>query len=212
VAYLAVSLFDALAQLHGYGEDERRLVEAAALLRNVGYHISYERHHIHSYHLIRHAKLAGFSPREIELIANLARYHRRTLPSKRHPNFARLSRQDRERVLRLGALVRLVDGLDRTHRRRVRAIQTRLKKKHLRLVLISDEPLDLELWGGRQKKDLFERAYGMVVTLSAQVTPALPAESGAAEPDPDGVRAEGRARDVWGLGEGPEAGSPPARE
>jgi len=196
VAYLAVSLFDALAHLHGYGEPERRLVEVAALLRNVGYHISYERHHVHSYHLIRHAKLAGFSPREIELIANLARYHRRALPSKRHPNFARLGRQDRERVLRLGALVRLVDGLDRTRRRRVRAIQTRLKKKHLRLTLVSDEPLDLELWGGRQKKDLFERAYGMVVTLNAQVSAVPPSEPSGPRESDHGAPDDGRGLDA----------------
>jgi exopolyphosphatase/guanosine-5'-triphosphate,3'-diphosphate pyrophosphatase len=196
VARLALALYDDLAPTHGYGETERKLVEASALLRNVGYHISYERHHIHSYHLIRHAKLTGFSPREIELIANIARYHRRTLPSKRHPNFARLNRPDRERVMRLGAVVRLVDGLDRSHRRRVKSIETQIKKNHLRVILIADEPVELELWGGRQKKDLLERAYGLVVTLEARQPEAVGrGMDGGARARTDGAGGQGPAGD-----------------
>jgi exopolyphosphatase/guanosine-5'-triphosphate,3'-diphosphate pyrophosphatase len=172
VAALAVELFDALRGRHGYGEAERRLVEAAALLRNVGHHVSYEKHHIHSYHLIRHANLPGFSPREIELVANLARYHRRTLPRKRHPNFARLSREDRERVCRLGGIVRFVDGLDRSHRRRVRGIRVQLdsteKPPILHVTLQADGPVDIELWGAAQKRDLLELALDIRVQLAAE--------------------------------------------
>jgi exopolyphosphatase/guanosine-5'-triphosphate,3'-diphosphate pyrophosphatase len=179
VASLASALYDVLSPRHGYGDEERRLVEAAALLRNVGHLISYERHHIHSYHLIRHANLVGFSPREIEIIANLARYHRKGLPRKQHPNFGRLSRPDRELVRRLGAVVRLADGLDRSHRRRVHRVEIRLKKSRLHLTLVSDRALDLELWGGRQKKDLLERAYAVEVTLDAQpLTPGAAPEGG----------------------------------
>ncbi len=170
VGALAVALFDLLADRHGYGEGERRLVEAAANLRNTGHHIAYERHHIHSYHLIRHANLPGFSPREIELIANIARYHRRALPQKKHESFSRLSRSDRERVIRLGGIVRFVDGLDRSHRQRVRGLALRGSKRRLDITLVADEPLDIELWGGRQKKDLLERAFEIAITVDVKPT------------------------------------------
>jgi exopolyphosphatase/guanosine-5'-triphosphate,3'-diphosphate pyrophosphatase len=181
VAKLAVALFDALAELHHFDEGERRLVEAAALLRNVGHHVSYEKHHIHSYHLIRHANLPGFSPREIELLANIARYHRRALPQKSHPNFGRLSRTDRLRVCRLGGIVRFVDGLDRSHRRRVSGIEARLDRTQvppeLLITLLANGPIDIEMWGAAQKRDLLEQAFDIQVTLAA----APPGTSAAAE-------------------------------
>jgi exopolyphosphatase / guanosine-5'-triphosphate,3'-diphosphate pyrophosphatase len=186
VAALAISLFDALADLHGYGAGERRLVEAAALLRNVGHHVSYEKHHVHSYHLIRHANLPGFSPREIELLANLARYHRRAVPLKSHPNFARLSREDRLRVCRLGGIVRFVDGLDRSHRRRVREIRVDIDRKtkptRLHITLLADGPIDVEMWGAEQKRDLLEQAFDVQVTLAAEVSPGGGNGPGAARP------------------------------
>ncbi len=179
VGALAVNLFDLLRDLHGYGEGERRLVEAAAVLRNVGHHINYQRHHIHTYHLVRHANLPGFTPREIELIANIARYHRRGVPRKQHPNFSCLSRSDRERVRRLAAIVRFVDGLDRSHRQRVQNIEVSLHKRRLHITLIAAEAVDLELWGGMQKKDLLERAYGLDVTLEVRAPEsAAPAGDG----------------------------------
>jgi len=174
VAQLAVTLFDALKDLHGYGDAERRLVEAAAMLRNVGHHVSYEQHHIHSYHLIRHANLPGFSPREIEILANLARYHRRGLPRKHHPNLSRLSRGDRQRVRRLGGILRFVDGLDRSHRRRVRGIETRVDGDRLAITLLANGPVDIEMWGAQQKRDLLELAFELEVSLSASVPEPSP--------------------------------------
>ncbi len=182
VGMLAVNLFDLMRGLHGYGEGERRLVEAAAILRNVGHHISYRRHHIHSYHLIRHANLPGFTPREIELIAHIARYHRRSLPRRKHVNFALLSRSDRERVRQLAAIVRFVDGLDRSHRRRVRGLEATRHKRSLQVTLLADESIDLELWGGQQKKDLLERAFEIHVTIEARPPAIVEAASTYAAP------------------------------
>jgi exopolyphosphatase/guanosine-5'-triphosphate,3'-diphosphate pyrophosphatase len=182
VGGLAVALFDLLADRHGYGEGERRLTAAAAILRNTGHHIGYERHHIHSYHLIRHANLPGFTAREIELIAHIARYHRRALPRKKHLDFSRLARPDRERVRRLGGIVRFVDGLDRSHRQRVKGLSVSARKRHLEVALLADEPVDLELWGGRQKKDLLERAFELVVSLEVRSRAEESGPAGAAEP------------------------------
>jgi exopolyphosphatase/guanosine-5'-triphosphate,3'-diphosphate pyrophosphatase len=189
VAKLAVALFDALAEVHHFDEGERRLTEAAALLRNVGHHVSYEKHHVHSYHLIRHANLPGFSPREIELLANIARYHRRALPRKNHPNFGRLSRTDRLRVCRLGGIVRFVDGLDRSHRRRVSGIEARLDRTQvppeLQITLLANGPIDIEMWGAAQKRDLLEQAFDIRVTLST-AAPGASVEAGGKAPAPAG--------------------------
>src|SRR5690606_2626144 len=91
VAMLALALFDAVAKPFGMGKRERAILEGAALLHDIGYYISYHSHHKHSCHLIRHADLYGFTPRERELMAQAARYHRKALPKKKHEEYQRLS-------------------------------------------------------------------------------------------------------------------------
>jgi len=93
VARLAMSVFDGLATPYNLKKSDRKLLEAAALLHDVGYFIAYSSHHKHSYHLIRHAELFGFSPRERELIAQIARYHRKSLPKRKHETFQALYEQ-----------------------------------------------------------------------------------------------------------------------
>jgi len=114
VAQLSMEIFKALSRAYTLGEKERRILEAAAILHDVGYFINYSSHHKHSCHLIRHADLFGFTPRERELIATIARYHRKSLPKKKHEEFMRLSVADRQLVSRLGGILRLADGLDRS--------------------------------------------------------------------------------------------------
>lgn len=103
VAALALAMFDALAVPFRLTESERKLLEAAAMLHDCGYFISYGSHHKHSYHLIRHAELFGFSPRERELVAQIARYHRKSLPKRKHAPFQKLKESDQITVTRLGA-------------------------------------------------------------------------------------------------------------
>ncbi|HEX8959943.1 MAG TPA: Ppx/GppA phosphatase family protein, partial [Geobacteraceae bacterium] len=126
VARLSLEIFDAVASSFGLAEKERQLLEAAALLHDVGYLISYSGHHKHSYHLVRHADLFGFTPREREIIASVARYHRKALPKKKHDSFARLSPQDKALVSRLGGILRLADGLDRRRNSVVSALDCSL--------------------------------------------------------------------------------------
>lgn len=115
VARLSLRLFDALRPLHGYGGREREWLEYAALLHDVGVHISYERHHKHSYYLIRNGDLRGFEPEEVETMALVARYHRQGTPRKSHDGFRDLDRKRRKTVKFLAALVRLAEGLERSH-------------------------------------------------------------------------------------------------
>ncbi|WP_429886035.1 HD domain-containing protein [Geoalkalibacter halelectricus] len=165
VAHLALAIFDALAPQFELDARRRQLLEAAALLHDVGYFINYARHHKHSYHLIRHANLFGFSPREQEIVANVARYHRRALPKKKHDNLQGLSAEDQTTVKRLGGILRLADGLDRRRARMVKSIDCRLDGREVSIRLSGAEDLSVEIYGGSSKSDLFEEAFGRKVRL-----------------------------------------------
>jgi len=164
VTRLALSIFDQLfAAQNGEGANERDLLEAASVLHDVGYFINYTRHHKHSYHLIVHSHLVGFSPREIAMIANIARYHRRAVPRKKHENFATLSPADQKLVRKLSAILRLADGLDRSHSQRIKEVRCEKRKNNLTLYLISDKDIDIEIWGAKQKAEFFEKVLELKV-------------------------------------------------
>ncbi|HLM28571.1 MAG TPA: Ppx/GppA phosphatase family protein, partial [Acidimicrobiales bacterium] len=123
VAHLALELFDATADRLGLGDDSRELLEASALLANVGLFVSHTGHHKHSYYVIRNSEhLTGFTDREVELIAQVARYHRKSTPRKKHPEFVQLGPEDQVRVRALAGLLRVAVGLDRTHGARVTGV------------------------------------------------------------------------------------------
>jgi exopolyphosphatase/guanosine-5'-triphosphate,3'-diphosphate pyrophosphatase len=157
---LALSIFASVAQQHNLDQRSKELLEAAALLHDIGYFISYHQHHKHSYHLIRHANLFSFTPREREIIANLARYHRKSKPKKSHENFAALQTEDQILVGKLGGILRLADGLDRRRNCQVKEISCLLQNGILQLQLIGKGDLALELYGARTKGNLFESAFG----------------------------------------------------
>lgn len=166
VARLALSVFDSLSAPFGLKKSDRKLLEAAALLHDVGYFIAYSSHHKHSYHLIRHAELFGFSPRERELIAQIARYHRKSLPKRKHETFQALSETDRQRVERLGGILRLADGLDRRRSAAVRAVSCSFGGTLFTVRLEGSEDMSVEIFGATAKKDLLEKAFGLKVVLA----------------------------------------------
>jgi exopolyphosphatase/guanosine-5'-triphosphate,3'-diphosphate pyrophosphatase len=161
VAHLALSLFDALAAPFSLKKPDRKLLEAAAILHDVGYFIAYSSHHKHSYHLIRHADLFGFTPRERELIAHIARYHRKSLPKRKHETFQALNDEDKQRVSQLGGILRLADGLDRRRNSAVQSISCLLKDGTVTINLCGSEDMSLEIFGAAAKKDLFEKAFNV---------------------------------------------------
>ncbi len=156
-----LSLYDQLHALHGLAHSDREYLEAAAILHDIGYHISHSQHHKHSYYLIRHSELMGFTDREIEIVANLARYHRKSHPKSKHEGFPRLSDEDQLRVRKLAALLRVADGLDRRHRDIFASIHCRVEKKtvHVDLGLKHDADSSIELWGADRRSALFEEVY-----------------------------------------------------
>jgi len=167
VMNLALEIFDTLSSEFKLGKKERQILEAAALLHDVGYSIRYSDHHKHTYHLVRHSELFGFTPREREIIAQVGRYHRKSLPRKKHDYFAGLASRDRLLVKRLGGIVRLADGLDRRRLGMVTALGCTLFQSTFRINLIGESDLSVELFGGRSNGDLFETAFGRKLVLVA---------------------------------------------
>ena len=159
VARLAGQLFDALQEPFDLDPADRELLVAAALLHDVGYLISHPKHHRHSYHIISHSGLPGFSGREIELIALMARYHRKAHPKKSHPEFARLSPGDRTRVRQLAGILRIVDGLDRTHGQSANRLDVETGDEHVFIGVEADSNPEVDLWDANRKADLFEASF-----------------------------------------------------
>jgi exopolyphosphatase/guanosine-5'-triphosphate,3'-diphosphate pyrophosphatase len=166
VARLATRLFDLTAPVHNLGAREREWLEYAALLHDVGYSIHFERHHKHSLYLISTAGLDAFDPREIEIVAHVARYHRGGLPKKRHAAFAALRPWQQETVRRLAALLRLANALDRTHAARVVDLHASLVRgKRAAIEVLSPFDVGLELAAARRAADLFEKQFRRRVVL-----------------------------------------------
>ena len=171
VQRLALRLFDAVGARLGCGPDERQTLGDAALLHDVGYHINYDRHHKHSYHLILHAELLGITPSEQVVIANVARYHRGAPPKKKHRNFSGLDKDLRDRILRLSAILRVADGLDRGHVGAVRELGIRYLARALRITprpAKGARQLRLELWGAHRKSQLLGELAGIPVEIVAK--------------------------------------------
>jgi exopolyphosphatase/guanosine-5'-triphosphate,3'-diphosphate pyrophosphatase len=168
VTALALQLFDGLRTLHGLDTKARELLEYAALLHDVGHHISYPAHHRHTYYLIKNGDLRGFAPDELEALALVARYHRRRRPRKSHPGYEALPKAVRRRVSLLAGLLRVADALDRTHQQAVRNVTVSARGKGLALRCEGVGDCELELWGAKRRLRLLERELGRTVSLSTQ--------------------------------------------
>jgi exopolyphosphatase/guanosine-5'-triphosphate,3'-diphosphate pyrophosphatase len=165
VAGLALQIFDGLRSAHGLADAERELLEYAALLHDVGHHISYPAHHRHSYYLIKNGDLHGLTPQEQDTIACVARYHRQGRPRKSHPELGSMDKAQRQTVALLAGILRLADALDRTHRQSVRSVAAVLRGRTVTIRCESNRECDLETWGARRRCDLLARALGRAVTI-----------------------------------------------
>src|SRR5882762_64780 len=168
VQKLSLQLFDAIGQRLCSTPDDRKLLSDAALLHDIGYHISYDKHNKHSYHLIEHAELLGITPSEKIIVANVARYHRGAEPSKKHINYGALEKSVRKTIKRLSAILRVADGFDRGHASAVTEIRVRWLERALRLTAVpsrSTANLRLELWGASRKSKLLSDVAGVPVEI-----------------------------------------------
>jgi len=168
VQKLALQLFDSIGPRLGCTPEERQLLADAALLHDIGYHISYDKHNKHSYHLIEHAELLGMTPSEQIVVANVARYHRGAEPKKKHTNYGGLEKPLRKTIMRLSAILRVADGFDRGHASAVAEIKVRWLERALRLTAVPRRHtvnLRLDLWGAARKSNLLSELAGVPVEI-----------------------------------------------
>lgn len=165
VSALACRLFDDLADLHHLGARERLLLQAGALLHDVGDFVRYDGHHKHGYYLILHSDIMGLSPEERAVVANVARYHRKSAPSEAHPNFRELGNEARAAVRGLAAMLRIADALDREHKGKVFGLRATAGKSRVRLEIAGAEDRELEEWTVLEKASLFRDVFGLDVVL-----------------------------------------------
>jgi len=157
VSIFALQLFDEFKEELKLKESDRDLLEYAALMHDIGYYISYRKHHKHALYLIRYSDLLGFKENEINIMANVARYHRKSTPRKRHKRYRKLSKSNRKRVKKLSAILRIADGLDRSHYQNVQQLEIENKSDTINLLIMTQADPELEIWGALRKAELLEK-------------------------------------------------------
>ncbi len=164
----SLALFDAFQDLHGLGKHERFLLEAAALMHDTGYANRPMQHHKGSRDLILASGLEGFSSRELAMVACIARYHRKGDPKPSHSGYKALGKDDQETVMKLAAILRVGDGLDRSHS----GLTTLLRVEHThRLAILyvhNNTSSGIDVDTAKRKAVLFERVYDIELEISSE--------------------------------------------
>ena len=176
IARLALALFDQTRSFHGMTDREREWLEFAALLHDIGGLISYVRHHRHSYYLIKNGDLRGFQPDEIEVVALVARYHRRGTPKASHDEYASLPSSLRRTVRTLSSILRVAESLDRSHGQVISSLELRDggKAAALRIQTAANADAELELWATARHLRPFEKLVRKAVTLELTTEHRIP--------------------------------------
>lgn len=195
---LALHLFDETQHLHGLGESDSELLEAAGLLHNIGRFVANSAHHRHSYYLIRNSeRLAGFTAGELELIALVARYHRKSAPRRRHSRFRALRRSDRHKVRLLAGLLRVGIALDRTYRRAVECVHARFTGDTLTIDVEAADGMDIEIemFSARARSSLLAEALNCTVEFGMSESCVAPGgKAGARQRHPSAFVAGAKAQ------------------
>jgi len=163
----AVILFDELKSIHGL-EDEKILLITASILHDIGKYINVNDHHIHSYEIIRSIKLFGMSKEQMILVANIARYHSEDVPKYEDSNFNVLSEEDRLKVAKLVAIIRLADALDRSHKQKITIKSVKVKERKVIIKCLSNQNTQLEEWTFKTKALFFQEVFGITPVLNVK--------------------------------------------
>jgi exopolyphosphatase/guanosine-5'-triphosphate,3'-diphosphate pyrophosphatase len=159
VAALALALFDAFPQVHRLAAAVRPYLEAAAWLHDIGNSVNYQKHHRHTEYLVRNADIPGLTDHERDLVARIARYHRRSHPDVHHSGMQGLLRSEAIIVRKLATLLRVADSLDRSHARPIRRLTARVRPQEIVLSLATRGTVDLELWDVAREASLFRQVF-----------------------------------------------------
>jgi len=160
VRSLAKSILKKLQKHKLFCDEKSIYLQAGALLHDIGQSISPRQHHKHSRDIILREGLAGFKKKEILAIACIAKFHRRELPGVADPDFKRLPLRLQQTVKIATAILRLADGLDRSHRNAVEKLKLKRKNDAIVFYLISSSNMLTEIWGALRKKQYFEELTG----------------------------------------------------
>jgi len=150
---------------HGLPPSCGKLLEAAAHLADIGHYVSDMGHHRHSHYLVSNADLPAFTAEEREIVAQLCRFHRRSMPAARHVFFQKLAPATQRQILRMIPLLRLADALDRSHEQRVEDLEVELLGKKTVIALSSGAGMNLEIWAGERAGEVFREVYGQELEL-----------------------------------------------
>ena len=167
VAQISAVLFENLRAIHGLPARHGQLLEAAAYLYNIGHWVNESRHHKHSLYVVANSDLAGFSEWERLVIANLCRYHRKSMPQATHPEFQALDSEGRRTVILLAPLLRIAVALDQSQDQRVDDLRAEASGKFVEIHLISGSDVDVEQWHAEQVSPVFREIYGVPLVVRA---------------------------------------------
>ncbi len=161
VAAISLEIFDFLSRDHGLGDHERLLLEIAAVLHDIGTYIRASGHHKHGEYIVSNSEIFGLNKNDIAIVSNVVRYHRHMPPSPMHLNYISLPREDRVTVMKLSAILRVADALDRNHTGR--AMDSSFEKSGERFLIKPSQTLDysMERLSLSAKGDLFEDVFGL---------------------------------------------------
>lgn len=169
VAKMALQLFDELREELKLSDLDRELLEYACWLHDIGYYISHRKHHKHAMYIIQHSDLKGFTEDEIKLMAHVARYHRRSTPKKRHKEYYDLEKPLKKRIKKLSGILRVADGLDRSHFQNITSLEIEKSEETISLLVTSESAPELEIWGAMRKSDLFQKMIGKKLVIVSKV-------------------------------------------
>jgi exopolyphosphatase/guanosine-5'-triphosphate,3'-diphosphate pyrophosphatase len=182
VTQIALKFFDNLAKFHKLGKYEREILELSAIVHDIGYWISHDQHHKHSYYIITHSDLPGFTNDESEIIALIARYHRKSHPKKKHSEFAKFEEKTQYCIKVLSGILRIAEGIDRRQKQYVQDIIFPNLEEVIKNYKKSDsafqgkieinivpkktkKSIDIEIWGANRRKELLEHVLGIEIEL-----------------------------------------------
>ncbi len=167
VEKLAGQIFDQTKEIHNLDENDKEYLNAASILHDIGYHISHSNHHKHGQYIISNSELLGFNEDEIKIIANIARYHRKSHPKLRHQEYASLKSESREKVEKLSAILRIADSLDRTHQTLVEEIIIDNKDDSIIFKLKCETKYpEVEIWNLERRQKLFEEIFNKKIKIT----------------------------------------------
>lgn len=182
VARLATQIFEDTKELHDLTEQDRKLLQQASILHDIGYHIAHNNHHRHGLYLIKNSEMPGFTGDEIAMMAAIVRYHRGSLPTKtsdkrsrrEHEDYYSLSRGQREKLLQLAAILQIADGLDRSHRQSISEVHCKIADGVVTIVATPADECELELWSAQRKSLWFAELFGVELKIDkAPLAPAI---------------------------------------